>query len=95
MQLIYWTKTRRISSAQQYARPWTARFLLGTAPLGLEVENQDGMKAAARKIVEMGARAVVVTGGHLEKAVDVYSMARSSTTRMGPGAPSLQQSPRI
>ena len=53
-------------------------FSLVPPPLGLEVENQDGMKAAARKIVEMGARAVVVTGGHLEKAVDVYSMARSS-----------------
>jgi hydroxymethylpyrimidine/phosphomethylpyrimidine kinase len=39
---------------------------------GMPVENVDGMKAAARKLVEMGARAVVVTGGHLEKAIDVY-----------------------
>jgi hydroxymethylpyrimidine/phosphomethylpyrimidine kinase len=38
---------------------------------GLRVENQDAMKAAARKLVEMGARAVVVTGGHLDKAIDV------------------------
>ena len=30
------------------------------------------MKAAARKLIEMGARAVVVTGGHLEKAIDVF-----------------------
>ena len=39
---------------------------------GLKVENVDGMKAAARKLIEMGARAAVVTGGHLEKAIDVF-----------------------
>jgi len=38
---------------------------------GLKVENIEGMKAAARKLVEMGAKAAVVTGGHLDKAVDV------------------------
>ena len=38
----------------------------------LKVENVESMKAAARKLVEMGARAVVVKGGHLEKPVDVY-----------------------
>jgi hydroxymethylpyrimidine/phosphomethylpyrimidine kinase len=39
---------------------------------GLKVENMESMKAAARRLIEMGARAVVVTGGHLEKAIDVY-----------------------
>ncbi len=39
---------------------------------GLPVENVDGMKAAAHKLIEMGARAVVVTGGHLDKAIDVF-----------------------
>ena len=38
----------------------------------MPVDNLEGMKAAARKLVEFGARAVVVTGGHLEKAVDVF-----------------------
>ncbi len=38
----------------------------------LKVESQESMKAAAQKLAEMGARAVVVTGGHLEKAVDVF-----------------------
>jgi hydroxymethylpyrimidine/phosphomethylpyrimidine kinase len=38
---------------------------------GMKVENVEGMKAAAQKLVEMGARAVVVTGGHLDKAVDI------------------------
>lgn len=39
---------------------------------GLTVQNAEGMHAAAKKLVEMGARAVVVTGGHLEKATDVF-----------------------
>ncbi|MDE3181202.1 MAG: bifunctional hydroxymethylpyrimidine kinase/phosphomethylpyrimidine kinase [Acidobacteriota bacterium] len=43
-----------------------------SALTGLKVENPDEMKAAAKKLVEMGARAVVVTGGHLEKATDVF-----------------------
>jgi hydroxymethylpyrimidine/phosphomethylpyrimidine kinase len=43
-----------------------------SALTGLQVENQEGMKAAARKLMEMGARAVVVTGGHLDKAIDVF-----------------------
>lgn len=38
---------------------------------GLEVRNGDGMRAAAQKLVELGARAVVITGGHLEKPVDL------------------------
>jgi len=39
---------------------------------GLKVENLEEMKAAARCLLEKGAKAVVVTGGHLEKAMDVY-----------------------
>ena len=38
---------------------------------GLKIENVEGMKAAARKLVEMGAKAAVVTGGHLDKPADV------------------------
>ncbi|MGO8788340.1 MAG: bifunctional hydroxymethylpyrimidine kinase/phosphomethylpyrimidine kinase [Terriglobia bacterium] len=38
----------------------------------MPVDNLESMKAAARKLVELGARAVVVTGGHLDKAIDVY-----------------------
>jgi hydroxymethylpyrimidine/phosphomethylpyrimidine kinase len=38
----------------------------------MPVDNLESMKAAARKLVELGARAVVVTGGHLDKAVDVF-----------------------
>lgn len=38
---------------------------------GMEVKDVNGMKAAGQKLLEMGARAVVVTGGHLEKPTDV------------------------
>jgi hydroxymethylpyrimidine/phosphomethylpyrimidine kinase len=43
------------------------------------VEELDEMKAAAAKMHEMGASAVVVTGGHLEKATDLLSF----TTKRG------------
>jgi hydroxymethylpyrimidine/phosphomethylpyrimidine kinase len=38
---------------------------------GMEVKDLNAMKTAGQKLVEMGARAVVVTGGHLEKPIDV------------------------
>src|SRR6266852_6464309 len=46
---------------------------------GLKVTAVDGMKAAAARLHEMGAPAVVITGGHLDKAIDVLSF----TTRRG------------
>ncbi|MGH9675952.1 MAG: bifunctional hydroxymethylpyrimidine kinase/phosphomethylpyrimidine kinase, partial [Candidatus Acidiferrum sp.] len=38
---------------------------------GLSIKDLADMETAARKIVEMGARAVIVKGGHMERAVDV------------------------
>ncbi|HUI50823.1 MAG TPA: bifunctional hydroxymethylpyrimidine kinase/phosphomethylpyrimidine kinase [Terriglobales bacterium] len=38
---------------------------------GLTIKDLADMEAAARKIVEMGARAVIVKGGHMDKVVDV------------------------
>ena len=38
---------------------------------GMEIKDLAGMEAAARKIVELGAHAVIVKGGHMERAVDV------------------------
>jgi hydroxymethylpyrimidine/phosphomethylpyrimidine kinase len=38
---------------------------------GMEVKDLNGMKAAGQKLLEMGARAVIVTGGHLERPIDV------------------------
>jgi len=49
----------------------TPNLAEAAALTGMPVENLEGMRAAARKLVELGARAVVVTGGHLDKAIDV------------------------
>lgn len=38
---------------------------------GLAIKDVAAMEAAARKLAAMGARAVVVKGGHMERAVDV------------------------
>jgi hydroxymethylpyrimidine/phosphomethylpyrimidine kinase len=38
---------------------------------GMTIKDVADMEAAARKIVEMGAHAVIVKGGHMEKAIDV------------------------
>jgi hydroxymethylpyrimidine/phosphomethylpyrimidine kinase len=40
---------------------------------GIKIKDLDGMKLAAAKLHEMGASAVVVTGGHLDKAIDLLS----------------------
>jgi hydroxymethylpyrimidine/phosphomethylpyrimidine kinase len=46
---------------------------------GIKVQEIDEMRAAAAKLHEMGASAVVITGGHLEKAIDLLSF----TTKRG------------
>jgi hydroxymethylpyrimidine/phosphomethylpyrimidine kinase len=46
---------------------------------GLAVTDVDEMRAAATKLHEMGASALVITGGHLDKAVDLLSF----TTKRG------------
>lgn len=46
---------------------------------GLAVTNPEQMREAAKKLHALGAAAVVVTGGHLEKAIDLLSF----TTKQG------------
>jgi hydroxymethylpyrimidine/phosphomethylpyrimidine kinase len=46
---------------------------------GLKVTNLDEMHCAAVRLQEMGAKATVITGGHLGKAIDLLSF----TTRRG------------
>jgi len=46
---------------------------------GIRVTGLDDMKAVCARIHEMGAPAVVITGGHLEKATDLLSF----TTKRG------------
>jgi hydroxymethylpyrimidine/phosphomethylpyrimidine kinase len=46
---------------------------------GLKVQDVEEMRAACAKLHDMGASAVVITGGHLEKAIDLLSF----TTKRG------------
>lgn len=46
---------------------------------GLKVKELEEMKAACAKLHELGAPAAVITGGHLEKAIDLLSF----TTKHG------------
>lgn len=50
----------------------TPNLAEAAALTGLKIENVEGTKTAAHKLVELGARAAVITGGHHEKPVDVY-----------------------
>ena len=45
---------------------------------GLKVTDLDEMRAAAAKLHQMGSAAVVITGGHLEKATDLLSFTTKS-----------------
>ena len=47
---------------------------------GMEVKDLPAMKLAGQKLIEMGARAVVVTGGHLEKPIDVLCVGTEVET---------------
>jgi hydroxymethylpyrimidine/phosphomethylpyrimidine kinase len=47
---------------------------------GIVVKDIPSMKAAGLKLIEMGARAVVVTGGHLDKPTDVYCVGSQVET---------------
>ncbi len=40
---------------------------------GMKVTDLDEMRSAAAKLHQMGSAAVVITGGHLEKAIDLLS----------------------
>ena len=42
---------------------------------GVKVKELDDMKAACSKLHELGASAVVITGGHLDKAMDLLSFS--------------------
>jgi hydroxymethylpyrimidine/phosphomethylpyrimidine kinase len=56
---------------------------------GLEVRDLAGMKAAGQKLLQMGARAVIVTGGHMEKPIDVLCEGNEVETFGGEHVKSL------
>jgi len=45
---------------------------------GMKIQEIDEMKAAAAKLHELGASTVVITGGHLDKAIDLLSFQGKS-----------------
>jgi hydroxymethylpyrimidine/phosphomethylpyrimidine kinase len=51
-----------------------------SALTGLAVRNPEQMRAAAHKLHELGSPAVVITGGHLEKAIDLLSFTSKRGT---------------
>jgi hydroxymethylpyrimidine/phosphomethylpyrimidine kinase len=59
-----------------------------TALTGLTVRRAEDMQTAATRLHEMGARTIVVTGGHLSPAVDLLSLAPE---RAASGQKSSQQ----
>ena len=50
-----------------------------TVLTGIKIKDVEEMKAASARLHELGASAVVITGGHLEKAIDFLSF----TTKRG------------
>ena len=57
----------------------TPNVVEAAALTGLKVTDLDEMRAAVAKLHQMGSAAVVITGGHLDKAIDLLSF----TTKRG------------
>ncbi len=51
-----------------------------SALTGIAVTNLEGMREAAARLHALGARTVVITGGHLEKAIDLLSFSTGRGT---------------
>jgi hydroxymethylpyrimidine/phosphomethylpyrimidine kinase len=47
---------------------------------GLDIESEDGMREAANKLREMGARAVLIKGGHLKQRSEVRGQKPEKAT---------------
>jgi hydroxymethylpyrimidine/phosphomethylpyrimidine kinase len=59
---------------------------------GIRVRDLDDMKAAAAKLHALGAKAMVITGGHLEKATDLLSFTvRNGAPDASSGVPPEQE----
>ncbi len=52
----------------------------GSVLTGMAVTNLDQMRAAAARLHSLGAANVVITGGHLEKAIDLLSFTTARGT---------------
>ncbi len=63
---------KRLLSRATVITPNTAE---AAALTGLPVTNREQMQAASSALLDLGAHAVVITGGELEKAIDVLSLS--------------------
>lgn len=50
---------------------------------GIAIKDVAGMESAAKKLAEMGAKAVIVKGGHMERAIDVVFDGKESHGLIG------------
>lgn len=64
----------KLRSLLPLAHVLTPNIEEAAALTGIPVTNLEQMKVAALKLHDMGAASVVVTGGHLEKAIDLLSV---------------------
>ena len=60
-----------LSELMPLARVITPNIPEAETLTGLKISNEDEMREAARKLREMGARAVLVKGGHLEEGSEL------------------------
>src|SRR3989441_2273515 len=60
-----------LSELMPMARVITPKIPQAGTVKGLKITNQDEMREAARKLREMGARAVLVKGGHLDEGSEL------------------------
>src|SRR3989440_6532849 len=60
-----------LSELMPLARVFTPNIPEAETLTGLKISNEDEMREAARKLREMGARAVLIKGGHLEERSEV------------------------
>jgi hydroxymethylpyrimidine/phosphomethylpyrimidine kinase len=58
-----------LSALMPLARVITPNIPEAESFTGLRIEDEDGMREAARKLRELGARAVLVKGGHLKQGL--------------------------
>src|SRR2546429_2683061 len=60
-----------LSELMPLARVFTPNIPEAETLTGLKISNEDEMREAARKLREMGARAVLVKGGHLDEGSEL------------------------
>src|SRR5258705_3686837 len=64
---VKYISTEMLKRASVITPNWDAAQVV----TGMEIKDIAAMEAAARKLVEMGSRAVIVKGGHMDRAIDV------------------------